>query len=132
MATCATCARVLTLPPTIDYLLTTYPTITPLYAINQQIPRCKHCDHISAYKKIIDAEFPPPHYKNPVREIEEHIRLAQELIADGVQVQRLQGLLQRMWEMLAEKINERNEGTKRACEWFWGIWAKIELESFAS
>lgn len=130
MASCATCARALTLPPTLDYLRTTYPTVVPLYTINRQIPRFQQCDHVSAYKKIMDAELPPPDYKNPVQEVEKNIMRAYELIEEGIQAEQLQAVLPRMWKVRAERIRERDEGIRRACGWFWGIWGKVGLESF--
>ncbi|PSS06981.1 hypothetical protein M430DRAFT_31589 [Amorphotheca resinae ATCC 22711] len=126
MTTCATCTRPLTFPPTIHYLLTTYPTITPLYSIHRSLRRCQHCDLVLTYKQAIEAELPPPSYTNPVKEIERSIELAQELILEGVQAEALQNTLPRMRERLAQKTKERDEEVRRAWEWFWGIWGKVE------
>lgn len=128
MESCATCERALTLPPTVHYLLFTYPFTTPLYSLNRQIPRCKHCDEISAYRQAIDAQLPPPRYKNPIREIEERIAATCELLADGVQVDRQQEEVQRLRSLLAATIRERDEKIQRVCEWFWGIWGKVDLD----
>lgn len=128
MAACATCERALTLPPTIHYLLLTYPFTAPLYNINRQIPRCKHCDEISTYRAAINAQLPPPRYRNLVQEIEERIMAASERLADGIQVDRWQGEVHSLRRQLVATIMERDEKIRRACEWFWGIWGKAGLE----
>ena len=79
----------------------------------------------------MDAERPPPDYKDPVRETDQKLERTYELIERGVQVEGLQAALPKMWQARRDKIRERDEGVRRACEWFWGIWGKVELTALA-
>ena len=101
MTTCPACEHTLTLPPSINYILTHYPgSVKPLHGINRRIPRCKHCDLMAANNKAIDAEFPPPSHENPVVQIEKHIEEAKRLIEEDVRKDEMEAALMRMRERL--------------------------------
>jgi len=122
MTTCAHCQRPLVYPPTVHYLLTTYPEICPTYSFPRQIPRCKHCDQVAANKKAIDAELSGPAHTNLVKTIEEQIELAKKLILEDIRKQELEATLPKMYERLREAIKKRDQDIEKAWDEFRGIW----------
>ena len=120
---CPSCERALTLPPSISDLLETYPNaITPQYGLNRDIPRCKHCDLIEANKRAMDAELPPPEYKDPVLQIERHMDEARQYILGGVRKQEMMAALARMEDRRREIIVKRDGNIRMVWEEYWGIW----------
>jgi len=122
MSNCAYCTHPLTRPPTIDFLLTAFPNITPLYTLDRSIPRCKHCDIIAAHRRAIDAELPPPTYTNPVTQIEKDIEDAKILIGMGVRRKELEEALPRMKSKWVDAITKRDDRIREAWREYWGIW----------
>ena len=122
MTTCRTCERALTLPPPLAYLLKNYPDVVPRYGINRAIPRCKHCDLVAANKRAIDAEMPPPKYKNPATQIERHMEEARRFIVQGIRKVEMEAALVRMEERRREVLMKRDRDIKTVWEEYWGIW----------
>jgi len=122
MAHCTHCKRPMTLPPTIHFLLTTYPKICPTYSFPRHKPRCKHCDQVAANAKAIDAELSGPDHTNPVTKLENQISQARRLVWDGIRVQELEEVLPKMEERLREARKKRDEGVKKAWDEFRGVW----------
>ncbi|TAQ88124.1 hypothetical protein B7494_g3519 [Chlorociboria aeruginascens] len=122
MSKCSYCERPLTLPPSVLFLLEKYPNIDPAFKLDRTIPRCKHCDYIEMKHHAMDAELPPPDYKNPVTEIQKQIDSARSLIAEGVMKEDLQGILSKMRERWAEAVRRREQGIRAAWKEYWGIW----------
>jgi len=125
--TCLACQHPLACPPSVAHILSNYrSSVTPQYGLNRHIPRCKHCDFVDANKKAIDAELPPPTYKNPVRDIDRHLERTMLLIEEGIRVEELEAALRRMREKLREAVRTRDSGMRKAWEEYWGIWGPEE------
>ena len=127
MSSCPTCERPLILPPSISHLLKEYPdVVTPLYDLNRRIPRCKHCDLLTANKRAMDAELPPPHYKSPVTNIEQDMEEARRFMAQGIRKVEMEASLVRMAARRREVILKREQDIRKAWEEYWGIWGPEE------
>ena len=127
MRMCPTCEHALSLPPSINYILTNFSdSVTPFYEFNRRIPRCKHCDLMAANKKAMDAELPPPTYENPVKQIEKHMEEAKRLIEEGIRKEEMEAALVRMRERLREVVKVRDRRIRKAWEEYWGIWGPEE------
>jgi hypothetical protein len=122
MSNCAHCIRPLTLPPSVNFLLNNFPDIIPSYTLDRNRPRCKHCDFIAANNKAIDAELPPPEYRNRVTGIEKQIELAKSLIKDGVKKEELEQALPQMKRKWADEIMKRDGRIRDAWKEYWGVW----------
>jgi hypothetical protein len=127
-APCGHCAETLALPPSVSFLLTHFPHITPNYPLDRTKPRCQHCDLVAAHKRVIDAENPPPTYENPVKTIKGHLDGAVELIAKGERVAELEPLLPYMRRALADATELRDRRADDAWMEYWGIWGKGKVE----
>jgi hypothetical protein len=108
-----------TFPPKVHFLLLTYPTQCPLYTINRRLPRCINCDLADTRRQVFEAEA-------PVTEVQNEIAVVDELVRKELQTSILMVELMEMQERLWIKERDRDEKVKRAWEWFWGVWGKIE------
>lgn len=70
----------------------------------------------------MDAELPPPDYKNPIAKIEKHMEQARRFIAQGVRKAEMEMALVRMEERRKQVLIERERNIRRAWEEYWGIW----------
>jgi hypothetical protein len=70
----------------------------------------------------MDAELPPPEYKNPIILVEKHMDEARQYIADGVRKEEMEAALVRMQERRRQIICNRDRDIRKAWEEYWGIW----------
>ena len=74
----------------------------------------------------MDAEIPPPEYKNPVTQIERHMEEARRFIAQGIRKGEMEAALVRMAERRREVLVKRDRDVRKAWEEYWGIWGPEE------
>jgi hypothetical protein len=74
---------------------------------------------VAASRLILEAQA-------AINKIDDQIVFAYQSIEEGIQAERIQEVLPRMYQQREQRIAERAQALERARESFWGIWGRVE------
>jgi hypothetical protein len=109
-------------PPTLEFLLETFPLITPDKVIDRSIPRCRLCDLLGTRTRETAAVYPPPTYLSAIERLQKYIASTEKLITEGVRKAELEATLPSMKQMLADEIKVTELRLLEAWKGHWAIW----------
>jgi hypothetical protein len=113
-------------PPTLEFMLETFPSIVPNETINRSVPRCRLCDLIATGTRESAAVYPPPTYSSPIEGLQKHIASAEQLIAESIRKEELEATLPSMKQILADEMRATELRMLEAWKGHWAIWGPGE------
>jgi hypothetical protein len=126
MENCHKCSTRLIHPPAAVSLNNRFPDLIVNSMVNRSMPRCRHCDEMLANRLALEAELPPPSYKNPITKLEGTIAKLENLVAQWLEeeddIRTLQSMILRMRRKWANMVRERDAKIKEAWQPYWAIW----------
>lgn len=108
------------LPPDLNVIASKSPALKLHRKLDRSIQRCRLCDLLVANNRQADAQSPGGLWVTA--SIDNEIRIAEELIEQGVRRDELKAALPRMNRERDRLIRAMEKGVRTAWEEYWAIW----------
>ena len=122
MATCGHEESFIESPPSLEIMVKNYPLIALNEEIDRSTPRCRLCDLTAATSRESAAVYPPPTFSSRIEDLQHHIALAEQLIAEGIRKEELEATLASIQKMLTDEIFATGNRMLEAWKEHWAIW----------